>query len=142
MEEYTEDGRRNESAIVCITDFSPSSNLALRWSVAMAEKIKAHLTVLHTFRLLHTNGLGMQMKLRQEEQANKDFSVIEKSLLMGHPITYEFKTEVGFIADRIEDLERKNPIDLIVLSEKIRENNKEIFDELLQRIKMPLTIIP
>jgi nucleotide-binding universal stress UspA family protein len=142
MEEYFEDGLKMESSILCITDFSQSSNRALRWAIDIAEKNEGHITLLHAFRLLQSNGKALQMKQKQEELALAAFSNLELSHLKGHTISYDFKTEVGFVIDRIEDHTRNNPIDLVVLSKNISEENKEIFDELIERTKIPLAIIP
>ncbi len=142
MEEYSEDGIRMESSILCITDFSQASNRALRWAAEMAERMKGHITVLHTFRLNQSNGKALQMKKKQEEQAIADFIALENSVLKGRSFSYNFKTEVGFISDRIENHARGHAIDLLVLSKKLSEENKEIVDELTLRIKIPLAIIP
>jgi nucleotide-binding universal stress UspA family protein len=142
MEEYSEDGIKMESTILFITDFSQSSNRALRWAVEMAEKIKGHITVLHTFRLLKSDGKALQMKQNREEQAFTDFAALENSMLKGHPISYDFKTEVGFFTDRIDSHAKTHTIDLLVLSKNLSEENKELFDELVHRIRMPLAIIP
>ncbi len=142
MEEYSEHGIKMESSILCITDFSQSSDHAVRWAIEMAESKKCHITVLHSFRLLQTNGKALQLKQKQEENALLDFKKMEIALFKGHLISYDFKTEVGFIIDRIEDHAKNNQMDLLVLSKHISEENKEILDDLIDRIKIPLAIIP
>jgi nucleotide-binding universal stress UspA family protein len=142
MEEYSEDGIKMESSILLLTDFSQSSNRATHWAVEMAERVKGHITVLHTFRLLRSEGKALQMKQSKEEQAFTDFALLENTLLKGHPISYDFKTEVGFFTDRIDNHAKTHQIDLLVLSKKLGEENKEIFDDLIHRTTIPLALIP
>lgn len=132
-----------ESLILCAVDFSESSNRSLQWAVQMAQLLQAHLTILHTFRLIHPKGIeAMVMKRKKEEDAITNFTSLEKRMLEGKAVSYDFKTEVGFITDRIEDYSRKNSIHFLVLGNHLVETNKETFDELVKNIEIPLVIIP
>lgn len=129
--------------ILCTIDFSDSSADALKCSIGLAEKLNCHLSVLYTYRLVAKhNGEVAQMKIKIEEEALKNFAVLEKDLLKGKGIDYDFKIEVGFVDDRIEDHAKKNKISFLVIGKGIIIRNKETFDELLDQLKAPLVIVP
>jgi nucleotide-binding universal stress UspA family protein len=129
--------------ILCTIDFSDSSREALKWSIELAAKLNCHLSVLYTYRLFNKqNGEVSLLKRRIEEDALKNFGVLEKELLKEKGIDYDFKTEVGFVDDRIEDHTKKNKISFLVIGKGIVLRNKETFDELLNQLQAPLVIIP
>ena len=129
--------------ILCVVDFSETSNRALSWAVKMARCLNAHMTVLYTFRLLQSkNGEVLSMKRQKEEEAVIQFNTLEKNLLLGKQVSYDFKTEVGFFTDRIEDYTTKNSIELLVIGKTMTEGNKETFEELIKNLQIPLAIIP
>lgn len=129
--------------ILCTIDFSDSSAEALKCSIGLAEKLHCHLTVLYTYRLVNKhNGAVSQMKKKIEEEASKNFAVLEEQLLKGKGIDYDFRIEIGFVDDRIEDHARKNKISFLVMGKGIIIRNKETFDELLDQLQSPLVIVP
>lgn len=131
------------NGILCTIDFSDSSKEALKWSAGLAEKLGCHLSILYTYRLVNKeNGEVSQMKKKIEEEAAKNFAVLEKEVLGGKGISYDFKSEVGFVDDRIEDHARKHKVSFLVIGKGILIRNKETFDELLDQLKAPLVIIP
>ncbi len=77
-----------------------------------------------------------------EEQALSSFSAIEKELLTNKGLSYEFKSEVGFVTDRVEDHVKKETIHLLVVSKSMSTQSKEIFEELIDQIRVPLVIVP
>ena len=82
------------------------------------------------------------MSKKIEEEANRNFQILEKDLLLDKKISYDFKTEVGFIADRVEEHNRKQPINFLVINKNIRTTNKESFDDLVDNTRVPMVIIP
>ena len=82
------------------------------------------------------------MKKKIVDEALKNFSDLEKELLIGKGVSYEFKTEVGFVADRAKDHVKKNGVDLLVVGQKMSTSNKQSFDELVADLQMPLVIVP
>jgi nucleotide-binding universal stress UspA family protein len=130
------------NAILCATDFSESSKEALKWSIRLATELGAHLTVLYTYRLFKHNGEVIQMKKKIEEDAHTNFALLEKELLAGTGIAYDFKSEVGFVADRVEEHARKNPIGFLVVNKGMTTANRETFDELISHLQVPLVIVP
>lgn len=136
-------GEQSPALILCLVDFSESSNRALQWAVQMAHVLQAHITVLHVFRLLQSkNGEALMLKKAKEADAISHFIELERSLLRDKDISYDFKTEVGFITDRIDDHTRNNLIRFVVTDKSMTERNKESFDELIKKIQIPMVIIP
>jgi nucleotide-binding universal stress UspA family protein len=134
---------KSDMIILCAIDFSESSRQALRWAVSTARQLKAHLTLLYTYRLMHSrNGEAVQLKKDMEKQAALNFASLEKQYLAGQGISYDFIVEVGFIADRLEDQVRKNSIGLLVVDKNMSSASKETFDEILDNIHVPLVIVP
>lgn len=128
--------------ILCTTDFSDSSNVALKWSIGLARNLGAHLTILYTYRLFKQNGEAVTMKRIIEKEAAKNFGALESELLSGSGIEYEFKTEVGFMADRIGAHAKKKDIGFLVMGKTMSTANKEIFDDLVAHLNVPLVIVP
>ena len=131
-------------SILCVIDFSKSSKKALQWAIKNASTYRSHLTVLYPYRLTHAQYGQSIMALRKkiEDEANKNFELLEKDLLLDKQISYDFKTEVGFIADRVEEYAKTHSINFLVVDKNIRTTNKESFDDLLAATEVPLVIIP
>lgn len=128
--------------ILCTTDFSDSSNAALRWSIDLARKLGAHLTVLYTYRLLKQNGEVVMMKKVIEDQAARNFGALEQALLVGAGVAYDFRAEIGFVSDRVGEHAKKQGIAFLVMGEMMTTGNREIFEELVENLQVPLVIVP
>lgn len=129
--------------IICATDFSESSKEALRWSISLASKLKSHLTILFTYRLLNLHGGEItELKKSIEKNAAENFIRLEKEFLAGKGISYDFKVEVGFISNRVRDHAKKNATSLLVMSSGDTSANRESFNELVETIQIPLVIVP
>lgn len=129
--------------ILCTIDFSDSSRQALEWAVTIARQMKAHLTVLYTFRLLHArNGEVLNLKREMEQNAYSQFASLEKDILYGKGISYDFRTEIGFTSDRIEDHARKNSLNFLIMDKNISSSTKENFDQLMEHLQVPTLLIP
>lgn len=129
--------------ILCTVDFSPSSKHALQCAITLARDLQAHLIVLYTYRLIREGKEEViEAKKKIEAQAAHNFAAIENEMLKGSGITYEFKTEIGFVADRIDALIRKLPIGFIVIDKNMTLENKETFEELLENMLVPTLIVP
>ena len=125
-------------------DFSESSSETLKWSVGMARTLKARLTILHPYRLNQLEKkediIGVKEKI--EKDASKNFEEIANAILKNRPISFEFRSEVGFIHDRVQNYSRSNNILLLAIGKKLALSNKEILPELVEQIETPLVIIP
>jgi hypothetical protein len=128
--------------ILCTLDFSDSSQNALRLGIMLAKKLNAHLTLLYTFRLIKMPlDEAVGFKNNMEREAIKNFSMIEKDFLKNSGVTYDFKSEVGFMAHRVEDLIRKQNIDFLIL-DKNQPGNREALDELISKVSVPMILVP
>jgi hypothetical protein len=131
-----------KNGILCATDFTEASRGALKWSIQLAKELKTHLTILYTYRILKQNGEVLSMKKRMDEEGLKNFKALEKEWLDGSGVSYDFKTEIGFVDDRIEEHARKNRISLLVLDKSMTVKNKEAFNDLVENLQAPLVIVP
>ena len=131
-------------SILCVIDFSESSKKSLEWAAENARAYQSHLTVLYPYRLNHArNGENISALRRKiEDEANQNFKILEKDLLLNKHISYDFKTEVGFVSDRVEEHSKHHPINFLVIDKNIRKSNKESFDDLMENMQVPLVIIP
>lgn len=127
-------------SIVCALDFSDSSEKALEVASALARKHQAQLAILFSYRLLpaELNDEASTIKSRILTNAKEKFQKLEQKFTLPGSVDYEFKTEIGFLADRVENFARKKNVDLVVLSEEQAHtvndqrgsNLKEILEEL------------
>ncbi|HEX5171820.1 MAG TPA: universal stress protein [Cyclobacteriaceae bacterium] len=130
--------------ILCTTNFSASSKHAVQWAVNLARQLKAHVTILYTYRLIKShNGEAVALKKQIEKEALQHFEDLEQDILEGQNVSYDFRIEIGFVTDRIEQLIQKTPVTFLVMDkEQMSANNKESFEELVEQIKIPLVIVP
>jgi nucleotide-binding universal stress UspA family protein len=128
--------------ILCTVDFSDNSKKILGWAADLAQKLGKHLTVLHTYRLLNRNEEALEMKRKLEADALKKFSALEKDILQGKRISYDFKSEVGFVSDRVKNRTKKNEIDLLVIGRNGYASDSESLKELMENISAPVVIVP
>lgn len=129
--------------ILCTIDFSQSTQHSLEWAVSMARQLRAHLSILYTYRLIQLrNGEIVHLKKGIEQEARQKFEALEKQYLSGEGISYDFKIEVGFVSDRIEDRAKKNSLDFVVMDKSMRTNSNESFEELMEHIHVPMLVVP
>jgi nucleotide-binding universal stress UspA family protein len=132
------------SSILSIIDFSESSKEVLQWAVGMAEKLNVHLTILHPYRLNQVDKkedmVGVKKKL--ELDASKNFEHLAHGLLKNQKVSFDFRAEVGFIQDRIEDYARRNNILFLVIGGNLANGNKEILEEIIEESEAPLVVVP
>ena len=132
-----------KKGILCAIDFSASSKVALRWSVEFAKELDVPLTILYAYRLQKSQAdMAVEFKKRAEADASQNFLKLETELLANQGVAYEFKSEVGFIADRVKDHASKKGMSFMVIDQKMSASNKESFDELLKEVHVPLVIVP
>jgi K+-sensing histidine kinase KdpD len=130
-------------SILCTIDFSESSRDVIKYAVDLSRERKNHITVLYTYRLLNIhNGELVEMKKKIEENAKTNFSMLEKEILFGSGVSYDFKIEVGFVSNRVKEYAKKNAVSFLVMGKKMNSADKESFDELAENIQVPLLIVP
>lgn len=129
--------------ILCTIDFSKSTRHSLEWAVSMTRHLRAHLSILYTYRLIQPrSGEIFNQKKIIEEEAKQKFEALEKEYLLDKGISYDFKIEIGFVSDRIEDHAKKNAVNFVVMDKNVRTNSNESFDELMEHIHVPMLLIP
>ena len=84
----------------------------------------------------------LQLKRDIEASASYQFGLLETEILEGSGVTYDFKVEIGFVTDRIEDYAKKNTLNFLVISKNIHNGGRESFDELIKHIQVPLLVVP
>ncbi|MBL7856787.1 MAG: universal stress protein [Cyclobacteriaceae bacterium] len=137
-----------KDTILCAIDFSDASMNALKRAIQLAVCTNAHLSVLFSYRLIHTGQQDsvMVFKKKMEDEAIEKFKEIEKKLINGQDVSRGFITEIGFMSDNIERFVRKNPISMLVLSRSMCSNlndHKGIsLEEFIGSINVPLLIVP
>jgi K+-sensing histidine kinase KdpD len=136
-------GIKNSMAILCTIDFSESSSDVLRYAVTLSKQFKSHITVLYTYRLLNSNGEEVvDMRKKTEALAKENFSILEKKILEGSGVSYNFQVEVGFVSNRVREYAKKNNVTFLVMGKKMNGSSKESFDELAENLQVPLVIVP
>lgn len=82
------------------------------------------------------------MKKVIEDEARQKFQAIEKEYLAKTGIAYDFKIEIGFVSDRIEDHAKNNALNFVVMDKHVRANSNETIEELIERVHVPILLIP
>jgi len=131
-------------SILGIIDFSESSKDILKWAIAMAAKLKVHLTILHPYRLNQLdkkeNMVGLKRKL--DVDAFKNFEVLANGLLSKQKISFDFRSEVGFIQDRVQDYAQRNTILFLVIGADQVTANHDTLEEMVREIGVPMVVVP
>jgi hypothetical protein len=84
----------------------------------------------------------VELRKSIEDDAREKFSFLEKEILSNSGISYAFKTEVGFVSNRVKHYTNNNAVSLVVMGNKMNATTKETFDELAETIQVPLVIVP
>jgi hypothetical protein len=139
----TSKDKTSPSTILCLIDLSESSRKAVEWSIALSKKLNAHLTVIFNYRLDgERKEDAVQAKRNRDVKAAHDFAEIEQELFRNAGIHYDLRSEIGFAYDRIEEHARKKNILFAVVQKKMAFDQKDFVEELVDKIQVPLVIIP
>jgi hypothetical protein len=84
----------------------------------------------------------MEMRKKIEDEARLQFDQLENDLIAGAPISYEFKSEVGFLANRVTEHSKNHPVNFLVVNRDMKTTHKESFDDLVDNTQIPVVIIP
>jgi hypothetical protein len=128
--------------ILCAIDFSTASADALRWSINLAQRLSVPLTVLYTYRLFKHNGEAVALKKQMEADAARNFSIVEKEMLKDKGIKYEFRSEIGFVDDRIAEHIKNNEVSFLVIDRGLSARSKESLEDFIGNVQIPLVIVP
>lgn len=132
----------NSSSLLVVTDFSDSSLQALQWAILEAQFRRLKIAVLYPYRLDSLRQTDNLPTLRKEldREAIQKFEQMAQGLLMRSGVPFDFRSEVGFLRDRIADFTKKHDVELVVMERQMAQ--AESFPELLSELKMPLMIVP
>jgi len=84
----------------------------------------------------------MNWKKNMVEEIQQKFNILEKQHLIGKGLSYEFKIEIGFVADRLNEYAKYNHLDFIIMDCKTDLSGYETFQKLLNCLPAPLLLIP
>lgn len=132
------------SPVLCVIDFSDSSRIALQTAINIAGSTKSRLTALYPYRLNQPRSVPdvAQWKRSIDADASTSFSRMTSTLLKESDVAVEFKSEVGFINDRVEAFTQKHKVGLVVMSADLTRANKDLLLDLLVKLECPLLIVP
>ncbi|MEJ0055543.1 MAG: universal stress protein [Bacteroidota bacterium] len=101
-----------QNSILCVIDFSESSQKALRWAIKLASANHARVTVLFCYRLITSTDdrETLHLKRDMEEEASRKFDALQKDLVKNQVFTCDFITEIGFYPFRIEMFLKNRPV--------------------------------
>jgi nucleotide-binding universal stress UspA family protein len=134
-------------AILCALDFSEASDQVIKVALEIAAQKQTHLVVLYAYRLIQPKDQDIaEYRKGIETRAQEDFLAIVKRLQINGAVPYEFRSEIGFLSDRIEVFLKKNKVDIIVMSQNlahnINEHNGLTFEHFLDTTKIPVLVVP
>ena len=132
-----------QPSVLCLVDFSGSSEEALRTSIQYAVKNAARLIILYPYRLTTSVKNENLVKLKRdiEQEALRNFEKIS-NLLDGTNVEYEFRSEVGFLTDRIQEQLRRNNIKIIIINKELAVQSNEALNDLIPNLTVPLIAVP
>lgn len=132
----------NASSLLVVTDFSDSSLQAFQWAITEAKMRKLLISVLFPYRFdpQHMKKDTPTSKKELERQAMQKFEHLAQGLLLSSRVPFEFRSEVGFLRDRIADYSRKHDVAMVVMDSQMAR--MESFSELVAELEIPLVIVP
>lgn len=134
--------------ILCALDFSHSPDKVLACALARAQASKVPMSIIFSYRLQDYERDESVVNLRAgiEARAREQFANLEREILMGKGIPYQFFVEVGFLSTRIESHVSKNPNQLLVISQALAESmveqEKSVADHFFETLTVPIEYVP
>ena len=131
-------------SILCVVDFSDPSLQELKWAIPEAQRHRFHISVLHPYRLNQHRKKEhvVQSKKDMDRVAVSAFERLAEGLLREHKVSFDFRSEVGFILDRIQEYASKNKVAMLVMGKKMVLDNADSLQELIESINVPIVIVP
>ncbi len=129
-------------SILCVIDFSDSSLQALRWAIPEAQKHSYHISVLYPYRLDQPKQREevVQSKKAMDADAVEKFDRMVSGMLREGKVSFNFKSEVGFLRDRIREHASKNNVVMLVMGKELA--GEESFKDLIEEVDVPAVIVP
>lgn len=85
----------------------------------------------------------MELRKNIESEARGNFEKVAENVFRnGNQPPFDFLPEVGFMNDRVYSHTKRTDVLMVVISKKMANANKEAVNELVDRLPMPLVIVP
>lgn len=143
---YVSSVKDSDKLVLCMIDFSPSTQKVLQWAAEDALHHHAELLVVYPYRLKAQKDGDHKIVLKKhlEQEAYTNFTHLKSSLSILDKVPHTFSPEVGFETDRLEAHMQKQPIYLMVLSSAIAKTGElhNEWNEFMSRITVPVVLVP
>ena len=133
--------------ILCALDFSESSLEVMKVAFEIGTRFDSPVTGLFSYRLIQLPDVAIaEYRKSTEARALQDFCALIRKLNINESVKYEFRSEIGFLSDRLEVYGQQNKIGLIVMSQEmagsIHEHKNLSLQDFVKALKIPLFIVP
>lgn len=133
--------------VLCAIDFSESSPLVMRCAIEVALRHKTSIIVLFSYRLAQSfEGTIGEYRKSVERKAKESFEELIGKVSVHGNVKYEFRSEIGFLSDRIEAYVEKNDVGVIVIghdmANKMNDHKGLLLQQFISNIKVPILIVP
>ena len=133
----------NSGSILCVIDFSDASRDALQYAIDMAASLDTRVCALYPYRLtnLAPQDDVARAKSSLDLGASQDFIKLRNSLPTTPAVAVEFRSEVGFINDRVYAYLKLNP-QVVIVSASLADTNVEAMHDMYDTLLVPLLVVP
>lgn len=116
----------------------------MKHAVDQARKFNLPITIIFSYRLTDYEKEDdvRNHKLAVEANARQRFACLERKILLGEEVDYEFFVEVGFLADRIESHTLKNSNTILVISHSLAVSLKELSVHFFKSLNIKVEYVP
>jgi nucleotide-binding universal stress UspA family protein len=137
--------------ILVPTDFSRNAESALRYAIEFAKEFQAHLVILHSYRLLQTavpsgDLSPFSIKNQWDKDTWEKFKHLEKRLIKGSNIKYDFEVDVGFASDAIISSVIANKVNLVIMGSAGAGTMSQVLGsttlKIIDKINCPVMVVP
>ena len=137
--------------ILVPTDFSRNAEAALKYAIGFAKDFNSHIIILHSYRLLQTAvPSGDQSPFSIKNQWDKDtwekFRKLEKKLIKGSNISYDFEVDVGFASDAIMSSVDANDAKMVIMGSAGAGAMSQVLGsttlKIIDKINCPVMVVP
>ncbi len=135
-------------SIVCAIDLTESSKGVVEVATKLASSLKEHLTIIFSYRL-NQSMVEDDVFLNKKEVEGKamaEFKGMEEMFLINGLTSYEFRSEIGFLSDRLLAYMSKHEVDLLIIGQQLAQINadykKEGIENFLDKLQIPVLVVP
>lgn len=119
----------------------------MRCAIEVAMRHRTDLIVLFSYRLAQPfEGTIAGYRKNIESKARADFEELVEKVSLNGRVKYEFRSEIGFLSDRIEAYIEKNDVGVIVIGHEMantmNDHRSMTLQQFIHNIKVPILIVP